>query len=51
MPVHEVRNKENKIIGYKWGTTGKLYRKKEDAMKQARAIYASGYKEKSGNNK
>ena len=46
MPVHEVRNKSGKIIGYKWGTTGKLYRKKEDAQKQARAIYASGYQEK-----
>jgi hypothetical protein len=47
MPVHEVRNNSGKIIGYKWGQSGKLYRKKEDAMKQARAIYASGYKEKS----
>ena len=43
MPVHAVRNSSGKIIGYKWGTTGKLYRKKEDADKQARAIYASGY--------
>lgn len=46
MPVHEVRNKSGKIIGYRYGTTGKLYRKREDAEKQARAIYISGYQEK-----
>jgi hypothetical protein len=46
MPVHEVRNKSGKIIGYKWGRSGKTYRKREDAEKQARAIYASGYGEK-----
>jgi len=46
MPVHEVRNKSGKVIGYKWGRSGKTYRKREDAEKQARAIYASGYKEK-----
>jgi len=46
MPVHEVRNKSGKIIGYRYGQTGKLYKKREDAEKQARAIYASGYREK-----
>ena len=46
MPVKEVRNTSGKIMGYRWGTTGKVYRKREDAEKQARAIYASGYKEK-----
>jgi len=46
MPVHEVRNKSGKVVGYKYGTTGKVYRKREDAEKQARAIYASGYREK-----
>lgn len=46
MPVHEVRNSSGKIIGYKYGQSGKLYRKKSDAEKQARAIYASGYREK-----
>jgi hypothetical protein len=46
MPVREVRNSSGKIMGYRWGTTGKVYRKREDAEKQARAIYASGYKEK-----
>jgi hypothetical protein len=46
MPVKEVRNSSGKIMGYRWGTTGKVYRKREDAEKQARAIYASGYKEK-----
>lgn len=46
MPVHEVRNSSGNVIGYQWGKSGKIYRKKEDAEKQARAIYASGYKEK-----
>jgi hypothetical protein len=46
MPVREVRNSSGKIMGYRWGTTGKVYRKREDAEQQARAIYASGYKEK-----
>lgn len=46
MPVHEVRNSSGNVIGYKFGQSGKIYRKKEDAEKQARAIYASGYKEK-----
>lgn len=43
MPVKEVRNSSGKIMGYRWGTSGKIYRKREDAEKQARAIYASGY--------
>ena len=46
MPVHEVRNSSGKIIGYKWGRSGKLYRKREDAERQARAIYSSGYNKK-----
>ncbi len=46
MPVREVKNSSGKTIGYRWGESGKLYRKREDAEKQARAIYASGYKEK-----
>lgn len=46
MPVHEVRNNSGKIIGYKYGSSGKLYRTKEEANKQATAIYMSGYREK-----
>ncbi len=41
MPVHKVSG------GYKWGHSGKLYRgrgAKSRALRQARAIYASGYK-------
>jgi hypothetical protein len=49
MPVKEVRNSSGKIMGYRWGTTGKVYRKREDAEKQAKAIYASGYKDKKVN--
>lgn len=40
MPVHKVKG------GYKYGTTGKVYKKKEDALKQARAIQANKKKKK-----
>ena len=40
MPVHKVDG------GWKFGSKGKLYRSKAEAEKQARAIYASGWKEK-----
>lgn len=40
MPVRKVPG------GYKWGNSGKTYPTKEQAEKQGRAIYASGYKEK-----
>lgn len=40
MPVKRVKG------GYRWGKSGKTYKRKKDAMKQARAIYASGYKGK-----
>jgi hypothetical protein len=48
MPVHEVKNKLGKTIGYQWGKHGKVYRNKADAERQGRAAYAAGYK---GNNK
>ena len=41
MPVHKVKG------GYKFGKSGKTYRgkgAKKKAQKQARAIYASGYR-------
>ena len=38
MPVHKVKG------GYKWGKTGKTYPDKASAERQARAIYANGYK-------
>lgn len=31
--------------GYKWGRTGKVYKTKEEAEKQGRAIYAAKRKE------
>ena len=40
MPVHKVKG------GYRWGKSGKVYKRKADAEKQARAIYASGYRKK-----
>ena len=40
MPVHKVKG------GYKYWTSGKVYPTKKQAEKQAKAIYASGYKEK-----
>ena len=45
MPVHKEGS------GYQWGDSGKVYKgkgAKAKAQKQARAIYASGYKEKHG---
>lgn len=43
MPVHKVI-KDGRTIGYQWGETGKVYRTKAQAERQARAIYASGYR-------
>jgi len=40
MPVMKVKG------GYRWGKSGKTYKTKAEAEKQARAIYASGYKKK-----
>ena len=40
MPIHKVSG------GWKWGQTGKVYTRREDAVKQQRAIYASGWREK-----
>lgn len=40
MPVRKVKG------GYKWGRKGKTYKTKKQALKQARAIYASGWREK-----
>jgi hypothetical protein len=40
MPVHKVKN------GYKWGKSGHVYKTKAGAQRQARAIYAHGYKKK-----
>lgn len=40
MPVRRVRG------GYQWGQSGKVYPTKEQAEAQGRAIYASGYREK-----
>lgn len=39
MPVRRVSG------GYRFGSTGKVYRTKKQAQAQARAIYASGYQE------
>ena len=47
MPVHKVR--KNGQTCYQWGRSGKIYcgkGAKAKAQKQARAIYASGYKGK-----
>jgi len=45
MPVKAVK-RDGKTVGYKWGTTGKVYPTKQQAQQQARAIYASGYRGK-----
>ena len=40
MPVHKVKG------GYRWGSKGKVYKKKADAERKRRAAYASGYGKK-----
>ena len=40
MPIHKVKS------GYKWGKSGKTYKSKAKAIKQMKAIYASGYKKR-----
>ena len=40
MPVHKTTG------GWKFGASGKTYKKKSDAMKQAKAIWASGWRGK-----
>lgn len=43
MPIQAIM-KDGKRY-FRWGDSGKLYEKREDAEKQARAAYASGYRE------
>jgi len=43
MPIQTVMIKGQKM--YRYGDSGKLYKDRIDAEKQAQAIYASGYKE------
>lgn len=40
MPIHKVKG------GYKWGSTGKVYKSRAGAERQMRAIFASGWREK-----
>lgn len=43
MPVVAVRSAGGKIIGYRWGSRGKIYKTKAEAEAQGRAIRASGW--------
>jgi hypothetical protein len=46
MPVMRIQG-PNRKIGYRWGTTGKIYYgadARERAMAQGRAAYRSGYR-------
>ena len=45
MPVRKVRG------GYRWGKSGRVYKTREQAEKQGRAIRASGYGKRSGRRK
>jgi len=40
MPIRKVKG------GYKWGSSGKVFKTRKGAAKQAQAAYASGYKKK-----
>lgn len=41
MPIKKVKG------GYKWGNHGKVYKTRASALRQMRAIFASGYKKSS----
>ena len=43
MPIQVLMVKGERM--YRWGDTGKLYKDRAQAEKQAAAAYASGYKE------
>ena len=43
MPVHAVRSAGGQIIGWQFGQTGKIYKTKQEAEEQERAIRASGW--------
>jgi hypothetical protein len=43
MPIQVITVKGERM--YRWGDSGKLYKDRADAEKQAAAAYASGYKE------
>jgi len=40
MPAKKVKG------GWKWGSSGKVYKTKAAAEKQGKAVYSSGYKKK-----
>lgn len=44
VPIQVITRQGQKF--YRYGDSGKLYKTREQAEEQARAIYASGYKEK-----
>jgi hypothetical protein len=44
MPIYKVQG------GYRWGRSGKVYKTRKEAEKQAAAAYASGYKPKGKRN-
>ena len=48
MPVQRVNI--NGETSYRWGTQGKLYKKRADAERQGMAAYASGYRDKKKKN-
>ena len=48
MPIQRCTLKSGSI-GWKWGTKGKCYASRADAIKQMKAILASGYKEPTAN--
>lgn len=45
MPIHKAKGPKGGK-GYQWGGSGKIYPTKKQALAQARAAYAAGYKKK-----
>lgn len=44
MPIHTIIKNGRRM--YQWGRSGKVYPTRQQAEEQARAAYASGYREK-----
>ena len=43
MPIHKAMRDGKQ--GWQWGNSGKVYKNRADAVRQAQAAHAAGYKE------
>lgn len=48
MPIHEIKDKNGKVVGHQWGQHGKKYYgadSKKKAEAQAQAAYSNGWRD------